>query len=137
MGVKKKKIGVGGGGVEGGGLKQAAEKRRRGKNKRVVDSFTLQRPILDYISGSCFLCAAFYGQAPRKERKKKPAKISFNLPCRRNSSVCPPAPTQTRPAALGYRRRNNANNIPLAAVPGRWRAGHFAVTKDGFGLRRR
>lgn len=121
-----------------GGLKQAAEKRGRGKNKRVVDSFTLQRPILDYISGSCFLCAAFYGQAPRKEReKKKPAKISFNLP---QKLKCPPA----RPPRLkqGRQLSDIAGETTLiislsAAVRGRWRAGHFAVTKEGFGLRRR
>lgn len=45
------------------------------KNKRVVDSFTLQHPILDYISDSCFLCV-FLRPGP----EKKAAKISFNLP---------------------------------------------------------
>lgn len=121
-----------------GGLKQAAEKRRRGKNKRVVDSFTLQQPILDYISGSCFLCAAFYGQAPRKEREKKNL-LKFHLICRRNSSVRPPA----RPPRLkqGRQLSDIAGETTLiislsAAVRGRWRAGHFAVTKEGFGLRR-
>lgn len=76
-------------------VKTSCREEKKGKNKRVVDSFTLQRPILDYISGSCFLCAAFLWPGPKK-REKKPAKISFNLPCRRNSSVRPPRFKQGR-----------------------------------------
>lgn len=59
-----------------------------GKNKRVVDSFTLQHPILDYISGSCFLCVVLWPGTKKKLLK-------FHLICCRNSSVCLYA-TQTR-----------------------------------------
>lgn len=51
------------------GCQEWCKKLRRveeGKNKRVVDSFILQHPILGYISDSCFLCVYFMRRAPRK-----------------------------------------------------------------------
>lgn len=50
------------------------------ENKRVVDSFILQHPILDYVSGSCFLCVVSW-PGPKKKLLK------FHLICCRNSSV--------------------------------------------------
>lgn len=55
------------------GVKSCGEEKK-GKNKRVVDSFMLQHPILDYIRGSCFLCVVFMAWP-----QEKAAKISFNL----------------------------------------------------------
>lgn len=55
------------------GVKSRGEEKKR-KNKRLVDSFTLQHPILDYISGSCILCVVFMAWP-----QEKAAKISFNL----------------------------------------------------------
>lgn len=76
------------------GVVEGCQERRKklwrgeeGKNKRVVDSFTLQHPILDYISGSCFLCVVLW-PGPKKKLLK------FHLICCRNSSVCQPAQTR-------------------------------------------
>lgn len=72
-----------------GAVEGCQERRKKlwsgeeGKNKRVVDSFALQHPILDYISGSCFLCAVLW-PGPKKKLLK------FHLICCRNSSVCQP-----------------------------------------------
>lgn len=66
--------------------KKSCGEEKEGKNKRVADSFILQHPILDYISGSCFLCVVLW-PGPKKEKKKL---LKFHLICCRNSSVCQP-----------------------------------------------
>lgn len=94
--------------------KKSCGEEKEGKNKRVVDSFILQHPILDYISGSCFLCVVLW-PGPKKE-KKKAAKISFNLLQKLKCLSATPTREPKSTALSDIGRQNNANNISLSVV---------------------
>lgn len=106
------------------GVKNCVQKKSCGeekeeKNKRVVDSFILQHPILDYISGSCFLCVVLW-PGPKKGKKKKAAKISFNLLQKLKCLSATPTREPKSTALSDIGRQNNSNNISLSvAVAGR------------------